>query len=162
MPQEKSNLQKPSGNKPGRKKGCPPPPNAGKGRRKGSLNRATSNAREAIARFVDGNIDRLEDWLDEIAEKDGAKDAFRCFMDVVEYHVPKLQRTEVTGVDGKDLIPAESAEAIMKAREERAIQKALRAHGIVPGFATKALADYQKKDENAPDPQGETGEALND
>jgi hypothetical protein len=26
--------------------------------------------------------------------------AFRCFADVVEYHVPKLARTELTGKDG--------------------------------------------------------------
>ena len=43
---------------------------------------------------------RLQGWLDEIARDEGAKVAFNCFMDVVEYHVPKLQRTELTGKDG--------------------------------------------------------------
>lgn len=59
-----------------------------------SPNKATINAREAIAAFVDGNVERLNSWLDEIAEKDGAKDAFQCFMSVVEYHIPKLNRTD--------------------------------------------------------------------
>lgn len=70
------------------------------GRPKGTPNKSTMMAREAIAMFVEGNVDRLSGWLDEIAEKEGAKAAFNCFMDVVEYHVPKLQRTELTGMNG--------------------------------------------------------------
>lgn len=73
-------------------------------RPKGSLNKSTGLAREAIARFVDGNAGRLAGWLDQIAEDD-PKAAFQCFMDVVEYHVPKLARTELTGTDGADLVP---------------------------------------------------------
>lgn len=74
------------------------------GRPKGTPNRATQSAREAIARFVDGNAHRLNGWLDQIAEQDGPKAAFTCFMDVVEYHVPKLQRTELTGKDGAAIV----------------------------------------------------------
>lgn len=73
------------------------------GSRAGIPNRATSAAREAIARFVDGNVGRLQGWLDEIAEKDGPLVAFQCVERVLEYHVPKLQRSELTGADGKDL-----------------------------------------------------------
>lgn len=62
--------------------------------------KATLLAREAIARFVDGNAERLQGWLDEIATNDGPKAAFECFKDLLEYHVPKLARTEVTGKDG--------------------------------------------------------------
>jgi hypothetical protein len=83
------------GPKPGQAKG-----NAGIGRQKGVPNKVTQAAREAIARFVDGNADKLQEWLDEIAEVQGAHVAFKCFMDVVEYHVPKLARTELTGKDG--------------------------------------------------------------
>jgi len=70
------------------------------GSRKGRPNRATANAREAIARFVDGNADRLNQWLDEIYERDGPKAAFNCFSDLIEYHVPKLARHEHTGEGG--------------------------------------------------------------
>lgn len=77
------------------KKGQKPGP----GRPKGLPNKATQTAREAIAKFVDGNADRLAGWLDEIAAESPEK-AFRAFMDVVEYHVPKLARTELTGKDG--------------------------------------------------------------
>lgn len=78
-------------------------------RPKGSPNKATANAREAIARFVDGNAGRLQGWLDEIHANEGAKEAYRCFTDLVEYHVPKLQRTELTGKDGKDLTLVQAA-----------------------------------------------------
>lgn len=61
--------------------------------------KATKEAREAIAKLVDGNADRLQAWLDEIAEKDPEK-AWRCMMDVIEYHIPKLARTEHVGDGG--------------------------------------------------------------
>jgi hypothetical protein len=72
------------------------------GRKPGVTNIATRQAREAIAMFVDGNADRLQTWLDQIAEdpKFGPAAAFDRFMSVVEYHVPKLARTELTGKDG--------------------------------------------------------------
>jgi hypothetical protein len=75
------------------------------GRKAGAPNKATTNAREAIARLVDGNIDRLQGWLDEIAHEEGARSAWGCFMDVVEYHIPKLARTE-TKLEGEvTLVP---------------------------------------------------------
>jgi hypothetical protein len=66
-------------------------------------NKTTTLAREAIAKLVDGNAHRLEGWLQEIAqdEKHGPVVAWRCFMDVVEYHIPKLARTELANADGK-------------------------------------------------------------
>ncbi len=76
----------------------------GGGSRKGSPNKATAAAREAIARFVDGNADRLQGWLDEIHAEKGAQAAFDCFTSLVEYHVPKLARTELTGKDGESLV----------------------------------------------------------
>lgn len=83
------------GSKPGERRG---------GRGKGTPNKATLQAREAIARFVDGNAHRLNGWLDEIAANDGPKAAFQCFSDLIEYHVPKLARTEITGKDGGPVV----------------------------------------------------------
>lgn len=87
------------------------------GRVKGTPNKATADARQAIAQFVDGNAHRLTDWLDAVAE--GVKEevenpetgevetkwlvppnpakAFDLFQSVVEYHVPKLARMEHVG-----------------------------------------------------------------
>jgi len=97
---------------------------AGSGRPKGVVNKATANAREAIAAFVDDNSNRLESWLDQIAEgvpkrrldngevitnSDGSvswekppdpKGAFDAMQSVIEYHIPKLARVEQTGADG--------------------------------------------------------------
>jgi hypothetical protein len=92
-------------------------PKKGPGRPPGAVNKATADARQAIAQFVDGNAHRLTEWLDRVAE--GVKvekedpetgevtteyvvppnpaKAFDMFQSVVEYHVPKLARTEVTG-----------------------------------------------------------------
>lgn len=85
------------------------------GRKPGVTNKATREAREAIAAFVDGNADRLQGWLDKIA--DGRQDedgnfivkpdpakAFELFQSVIEYHVPKLARTELTGKGGAPII----------------------------------------------------------
>ena len=55
---------------------------------------------EAIARFVDDNAPRMQEWLDQIAEQQGPEKAFNCVKDLLEYHVPKLARTELTGKDG--------------------------------------------------------------
>lgn len=75
------------------------------GRRAGIPNKATVNAREAIAMLVDNNAHRMAGWLDAIAadEKLGPMAAWRCMVDVIEYHIPKLARTELTGKDGAEL-----------------------------------------------------------
>ena len=77
------------------------------GRQVGSVNKATLEAREAIGKFVDNNAHKLQDWLDRIA--DGVPDpnnenkflsepnpekAFNLYQSVIEYHVPKLARSE--------------------------------------------------------------------
>lgn len=90
-----------------------PNPNlkAGPGRPKGLPNKTTQEAREAIGKFVDGNAGRLQEWLDQVANgvqrEDGKwlippnpEKAFTLFQAVIEYHVPKLARTEVTGQNG--------------------------------------------------------------
>ncbi|HEY4076051.1 MAG TPA: hypothetical protein VGM26_03885 [Rhizomicrobium sp.] len=61
--------------------------------------RATLAAREAIAHFVDGNAEKLQGWLDEIAERDGPRVAFECVVDLLEFHCPKLARQEHVGDD---------------------------------------------------------------
>lgn len=83
------------------------------GRVAGTPNKATADARRAIAEFVDGNAHRLTEWLDKVAEGVKVYDpetesekyvvppnpakAFDMFQSVVEYHVPKLARMEVAG-----------------------------------------------------------------
>lgn len=77
--------------------------------------KATLAAREAIGKFVDGNAHRLQRWLDQIADGIPPKlderkrpipgtavppdplKASQLFIQVIEYHVPKLARTEFAG-----------------------------------------------------------------
>jgi len=94
------------------------------GRVAGTPNKASTEARQAIASFVDGNAHRLTGWLDKVAE--GVKvevldeqgnpigheyvvppnpaKAFDMFQSVVEYHIPKLARQEHVGDDNKPLV----------------------------------------------------------
>jgi hypothetical protein len=65
------------------------PPNAGMGRIKGVPNRATVNARWAIAAFVKNNEERLARLLDKIEKTEGARAAWECVMRLIEHHMPK-------------------------------------------------------------------------
>lgn len=76
-----------------------------RGRPKGSPNRATADVRAAIAVFAEGNAHKLQEWLDRVAEgSDGVRPdpakAADLYLRAIEYHIPKLARTEVTGQDG--------------------------------------------------------------
>ena len=79
--------------------------NNGMGRPKGSPNKATAAVREAIAVFAEGNAHKLQEWLDDVANgvggnrPDPAK-AADLYLRAIEYHIPKLARTEMTGPDG--------------------------------------------------------------
>lgn len=79
-----------------------------KGRPKGSPNKSTAMAREAIAMFVEGNAHKMQEWLEQVAtgvknEDDkfivlpNPEKAFGMLQSVMEYHLPKLARTEHTG-----------------------------------------------------------------
>ena len=71
----------------------------GRGRPVGAKAKSTMKAKEMIASFIDGNAARLNQWLEEVYAQDGPRAAFMCFSDLIEYHVPKLARNEVTGPD---------------------------------------------------------------
>jgi hypothetical protein len=90
------------------------------GRPKGSANKATTAVRDAIARVLESNTENFSKWLASVAEgeqepsaQDDAKDAkvtwirrpdpglaLKLAMDMAEYHIPKLARTELSGEVG--------------------------------------------------------------
>lgn len=90
----------------------------GPGRPKGKPNGTTIAVREAIARVLDGNAENLGRWLASVAEgerepaEEGEKGegswlrkpdpglALKLAMDMAEYHIPKLARTEINGEIG--------------------------------------------------------------
>lgn len=88
---------------PGKPKGLP---KTG-GRTKGAINKTTKDVRECIAMFAENNVSKLEEWLNKTAEGDPENNvkpdpgkAADLFLKVIEYHIPKLNRTEHTGKDG--------------------------------------------------------------
>jgi hypothetical protein len=82
----------------------------GPGRPKGLANKATRDAREAVANFVEKSTPRMLAWLDQVANgmpeydiKPNPAKAIELVQSVCEYHIPKLARTEVTGANGGPL-----------------------------------------------------------
>jgi hypothetical protein len=72
------------------------PPNAGVGRPKGTPNKSTAIVRDAIAKMADENADKFNEWLTAVAATSPEK-ACDIYLKAIEYHIPKLARTEVTG-----------------------------------------------------------------
>ena len=76
--------------------------NTGKGRPKGVPNKVKRGVREMIAKVAEENAQSFEDWLHDIAvgastgKPDPAK-AAELYLKAIEYHIPKLARTEVAG-----------------------------------------------------------------
>jgi len=70
----------------------------GPGRPKGLPNRATQAVREAIARMAEENAENFNLWLSQVAASSPEK-ACDIYLKAIEYHIPKLARTEVTGKD---------------------------------------------------------------
>jgi hypothetical protein len=75
------------------------PPNAGKGRVKGVPNKSTATVREAIALLAEQNIGRVQEWVNRVATRDPGK-ATELYLRLLEYHVPRLARTELSGEIG--------------------------------------------------------------
>lgn len=99
------------------------------GRAKGTPNKATADVRKSIALLAERNVGKLERWITEVADgvekpvirfgeiltdKSGnplmvkvGQDPGRAadlLLRALEYHIPKLARSEVTGQDGGPLI----------------------------------------------------------
>jgi hypothetical protein len=71
----------------------------GGGSRQGVPNKATQDVRAAIALIAQRNVERFEGWINQVAEQDPGK-AADLYLKAIEYHIPKLARTENTGADG--------------------------------------------------------------
>ena len=94
------------------------PPAAGMGRIKGVPNKTTQNVREMIAMVAEQNAPKFAEWLERVAEGDAKTKpdpgrAAELYLKAIEYHIPKLARTEVSGTDGG------SIEMVIKWAEEK-------------------------------------------
>jgi hypothetical protein len=69
------------------------PPSAGRGRKKGEVNKVTRDVREIIARVAEKNAGKIDAWLSRIGRRNPAK-AMDLYLRMLEYHIPKLTRIE--------------------------------------------------------------------
>lgn len=67
------------------------------GRKPGTVTKTTVDVRRAIATFASANVEKMGEWLDAIPDPAKKMD---LYLRALEYHVPKLGRTELTGKDG--------------------------------------------------------------
>jgi len=70
------------------------------GRKIGALTKTTVDVREAIAQFAKANVEHMGEWLNAV--EDPAK-RLDLYLRAIEYHIPKLGRTELTGKDGGNI-----------------------------------------------------------
>lgn len=84
-----------------------------KGRPKGSQNKDLKRAREGIAVLVEKNVPLMQEWLEGIRKEEGYLAAWKCMTDIIEYHIPKLSRTELTGDPEKPVHISEARRVIV-------------------------------------------------
>jgi hypothetical protein len=73
------------------------------GRKKGLKLQKVADTREHIRILLEQFAPSLGELIREIKRTNGAAAAFDAYAKLLEFGVPKLQRTELTGKDGKDL-----------------------------------------------------------
>lgn len=73
------------------------------GRAKGTPNKATADVRAAIAQLLEHAAPKMVVWLDRVAKDDPAQ-ALNIVSRMTEYHIPKLQRTELGGLGGRPIM----------------------------------------------------------
>ena len=72
----------------------------GKGRPVGSGNKDLEPIRKAFKDFVECNLKQVQKDYNDL---DTAKDRLYFILNIAEYCIPKLQRTELTGEDGNPI-----------------------------------------------------------
>lgn len=82
------------------------PPGPGPGRPKGMPNKSTIEFRETVSKLLSDNAHNVGYWLEQVATGNGNPDkadpgkALDLMAKLAEFAAPKLNRTEVTGLNG--------------------------------------------------------------
>jgi len=72
------------------------------GKKPGTQNEQTRRMKESFGYLIEGNLDRMTEWLDSIAETD-PKAAMDIIIRLSERFVPKLSQQQLTDGDGENL-----------------------------------------------------------
>lgn len=72
------------------------------GKKPGTQNEQTRRMKESFGYLIEGNLDRMTEWLDQIAESD-PKAAMDIIIRLSERFVPKLSQQQLTDAEGGDL-----------------------------------------------------------
>lgn len=70
--------------------------NLSKGRPKGAINKTTAETKSFLARIAN----KLGEHIEQDLEMMEPKDRVKIWLELQEYLIPKLSRTEITGEDG--------------------------------------------------------------
>lgn len=71
----------------------------GPGRKLGSMNRHTAEARELVSQLIENNGPSVQEWINRVS----ARDALAIYVSLLEFILPKIARTELTANDGAPL-----------------------------------------------------------
>jgi hypothetical protein len=75
-------------------------PRKGRGRPPGAVNKISRDIRAALRDLAEGNADRVQSWLDSVAETDPAE-ALRLWLALLRYVTPSLQATAIADLTPK-------------------------------------------------------------
>lgn len=76
------------------------------GRQKGQPNKVTTDLREFFRLFLERNSERLQELFERTSVNNPSV-AMNFILDMAEFTIPKLQRTELTGSTEEDSKPIE-------------------------------------------------------
>lgn len=109
-----------------------------RGRPPGAPNKITRDIRAALRDLAEGNADRVQSWLDSVAEKDPAE-ALRLWLGLLRYVTPTLQAAAIT-----DLTPSKAVnQQLTTMSEEELLEHIVRS----PEAAELVKGGVQTKEE---------------
>jgi hypothetical protein len=82
------------------------------GRQKGTPNKVTRDIRGALRHLAEGNADRVQEWLDRVADDDPAE-AVRLWLALLRFVTPTLQAAAIT-----DITPKRTSERLAMLSED--------------------------------------------
>ena len=96
--------------------------------------RAVARIRASLAELTEANLDKAQELFDKAAAESPV-DALRLLLQLMEFSVPKLSRTEVTlgegeGMDARSLT-MDALQAIVRSERERQAQDDSEMHALL-------------------------------